>query len=218
MDVCLNPFAERMDALVARARRRRLSAVLVCGETNVRSLTDVACDNASGETVLLTDFRYVPAVRRTAPWLKVVDAGRDLTAKAAALAGSGACRIGYEGSIPTARFLRFKKMLPKATFVDVADEIAARVHKFAPEAIVLGNGTTSRSAEETLRTALPDVPIEIVDEYRTTDDAKIAYWKANPPKGWRRFIPTTMQVPPDPVDDYVAVILAQRFLTTEKKK
>ena len=99
----------------------------------------------------------------------------------------------------------------------LADEIAARAHKFAPEAIVLGNGTTSRSAEETLRTALPDVPIEIVDEYRTTDDAKIAYWKANPPKGWRRFIPTTMQVPPDPVDDYVAVILAQRYLRNRTK-
>ena len=35
--------------------------------------------------------------------------------------------------------------------------------------------------------------------------AKGEYWKANPPNGWRRLIPVTMQVPPVPVDDFVAV-------------
>ncbi len=92
------------------------------------------------------------------------------------------------------------------------DELTERVQKFRPERILLGNGTTSRTAEEDIRTAFPDIPVEIVDEYRTTDDAKIAYWKANPPTGWRRFFPTSMQVPPVPVDDFVAVILAQRYL------
>ncbi len=92
------------------------------------------------------------------------------------------------------------------------DELTERVQKFRPERILLGNGTTSHTAEEDIRTAFPDIPVEIVDEYRTTDDAKIAYWKANPPTGWRRFFPTSMQVPPVPVDDFVAVILAQRYL------
>ena len=96
--------------------------------------------------------------------------------------------------------------------VRLADELTARAMKFRPERILLGNGTTSRAAEETIRTALPDIPVEIVDEYRTTDDAKVAYWKAHPPTGWRRFLPTGMQVPPEPVDDFVAVILAQRYL------
>ena len=94
----------------------------------------------------------------------------------------------------------------------LADELTERAKKFRPELILLGNGTTSRTAEETIREAIPDVPVEIVDEYRTTDDARIAYWKANPPSGWRRFFPTSMQVPPAPVDDYVAVILARRYL------
>ncbi len=101
--------------------------------------------------------------------------------------------------------------------VQLADELAARANKFQPERILLGNGTTSHDAEETVRTALPDIPVEIVDEYRTTDDAKIAYWKAHPPTGWRRFIPTGMQVPPTPVDDFVAVILAQRYLANRQK-
>jgi hypothetical protein len=55
------------------------------------------------------------------------------------------------------------------------------------------------------------------DEYRTTELAKGEYWKANPPKGWRRLIPVTMQVPPVPVDDFVAVILARRFLPEEQQ-
>ena len=99
----------------------------------------------------------------------------------------------------------------------LADEMAERVRRFSPERILLGNGTTSRAAEATIRENLPDIPIEIVDEYRTTDDARRAYWKANPPTGWRRFFPTSMQVPPEPVDDYVAVLLAQRYLINRRK-
>ena len=94
----------------------------------------------------------------------------------------------------------------------LADELTARVNNFRPDRILLGNGTTSHAAEEKVRAAFPDLPVKIVDEYRTTDDAKIAYWKAHPPTGWRRFLPTSMQVPPVPVDDFVAVILAQRYL------
>ena len=106
------------------------------------------------------------------------------------------------------------RVLEQAVIATVllADEMTACVKEFRPERILLGNGTTSRTAEETIREAIPDVPVEIVDEYRTTDDARIAYWKANPPSGWRRFFPTSMQVPPAPVDDYVAVILARRYL------
>lgn len=98
----------------------------------------------------------------------------------------------------------------------LADELAARVKDFRPECILLGNGTTSHAAEETVRAALSDIPVKIVDEYRTTEDAKIAYWKAHPPTGWRRFLPTSMQVPPVPVDDFVAVILAQRYLANRQ--
>ena len=99
----------------------------------------------------------------------------------------------------------------------LADEMAERVRRFSPERILLGNGTTSRAAEATIRENLPDIPVEIVDEYRTTDDARCAYWKANPPTGWRRFFPTSMQVPPEPVDDYGAVLLAQRYLINRRK-
>lgn len=94
----------------------------------------------------------------------------------------------------------------------LAEEISVRGKEFSPALVVLGNGTTSAEAEAVICAALPEIPVEVVDEYRTTDDARIAYWKAHPPTGWRRFLPTGMQVPPTPVDDFVAVILAQRYL------
>lgn len=87
---------------------------------------------------------------------------------------------------------------------------AREEHGFA--VLVEGNGTTSREARARLQKALPDLCIEVVDEYRTTDLAKKAYWKAKPPRGWRRLLPVTMQVPPEPVDDFVAVILASRYI------
>ena len=77
---------------------------------------------------------------------------------------------------------------------------------------MLGNGTTSKEARRRIEEAVPDLCIVLVDEYRTTDMAKRAYWQARPPRGWRRLLPVSMLVPPEPVDDFVAVILARRFL------
>lgn len=76
--------------------------------------------------------------------------------------------------------------------------------------VIMGNGTTSADAKK--RVEALGVPVTLVDEYRTTDAAKCAYWEAHPPRGWRRLVPRGMLVPPVPVDDFVAVILAQRFL------
>ncbi|WP_028130346.1 resolvase [Selenomonas sp. AE3005] len=77
--------------------------------------------------------------------------------------------------------------------------------------LIMGNGTTSKEARQRL-SEVPALEILIRDEYRTTEMAKGEYWKANPPKGWRRLLPVTMQVPPVPVDDFVAVILGRRYL------
>ncbi len=82
--------------------------------------------------------------------------------------------------------------------------------------LIMGNGTTSKEARQKLA-AVPDIEILIRDEYRTTEMAKGEYWRAHPPTGWRRLLPVTMQVPPVPVDDFVAVILGRRFLQEEKE-
>lgn len=90
-------------------------------------------------------------------------------------------------------------------------EINAAKAEYGFSRLLIGNGTTSREAQGKLA-QISALEVIVRDEYRTTELAKKEYWLANPPKGWRRLIPVTMQVPPVPVDDFVAVILARRFL------
>ncbi len=83
--------------------------------------------------------------------------------------------------------------------------------------LVMGNGTTSKKAEATVRSVLPELNLAVVDEYRTTDAAKEEYWKMNPPTGWRKLIPRGMLVPTVPVDDLAALILARRYVVQNNK-
>ena len=91
-------------------------------------------------------------------------------------------------------------------------EIIDKYFEYAFTTLVLGNGTTSKEAKKRIEEAVPLLNVLLVDEYRTTDMAKRVYWQAHPPRGWRRLLPVTMLVPPEPVDDFVAIILARRFL------
>ena len=92
------------------------------------------------------------------------------------------------------------------------DEVCSAQQQYGFCRLIEGNGTTSTENGRRIQAALPDISLIIVDEYRTTELAKGEYWKAHPPKGWRRLLPLTMQVPPEPVDDFVAVILGRRYL------
>jgi RNase H-fold protein (predicted Holliday junction resolvase) len=76
--------------------------------------------------------------------------------------------------------------------------------------IALGQGTNA----DALRLALSSlgVPVRLVDERETTLRARALYFADHPPRGWRKLIPLGMQVPPRPIDDYAAVLIARRYL------
>jgi hypothetical protein len=90
-------------------------------------------------------------------------------------------------------------------------EQAAAVERFSM--IVIGSGTNSKEIIHLVREDLPSIGILVVDEKETTLQARERYWEYNPRRGWRRLLPATLQVPPEPVDDFVALILAERVLT-----
>jgi hypothetical protein len=75
----------------------------------------------------------------------------------------------------------------------------------------LGHATTSSTLQQELRTVLPEVELITVDETGSTLEARNLFWKEHRPRGWRRLVPLSLQVPPQPVDDFAAVVLAQRF-------
>ena len=78
--------------------------------------------------------------------------------------------------------------------------------------IIIGNATQSRPIVSRVRDHTPSVGILVVDERDTSQHARERYWEHHPRRGWRRLLPASLQVPPVPVDDFVAVILAERVL------
>ena len=78
--------------------------------------------------------------------------------------------------------------------------------------IIVGGGTSSHQAVRQIREKMPSMGILLVDEKNTSLQARERYWEKNPRRGWRRLLPATLQVPPEPVDDFVAYILAERVL------
>ena len=84
------------------------------------------------------------------------------------------------------------------------------------QAIVLGDGTNSEEHRQWIEKALPGIPLHIVDERYSTEEARDLYWELFPPKGWRRLIPLGLLTPPEPLDGYAAVVLIRRFLQQEQ--
>ena len=92
--------------------------------------------------------------------------------------------------------------------------LLARLRQLASErpiaAIALGHGTNAEPLREMLCELGP--PVRIVNEHETTLQARKLYFADHPPRGWRRLIPLGMQLPPRPIDDYAAILIARRFL------
>ena len=87
---------------------------------------------------------------------------------------------------------------------------AGRARQFPGARIVMGRGTGGREARRALRAAEID-PIAVPED-GTTLAARQRYFRDHPPRGWRRLLPISLQTPPVPVDDYAAVLIAERYL------
>lgn len=83
---------------------------------------------------------------------------------------------------------------------------------------ILGNGTTSKTMAAQLREAFPQLPLFMVNEYGSTQEAKKLYWQLYPPKGWKRLVPTALLDAPSAVDGLAAVVLVHRFLRDKNVK
>ena len=94
------------------------------------------------------------------------------------------------------------------------DLISGLINEFNVEVVVLGNGTCSKEIREFVETNFSEVHLEVVDETETSRFARESYLKENPPKGIGRLVPMGLRTPSEPYDDYVAVILAERYLKT----
>lgn len=96
---------------------------------------------------------------------------------------------------------------------DVSAHVLRHTEQVNVIAYALGDGTADDTVRQQLQRAGADVDrIVAVDEYKSSEVGRRAYWDEHPPRGWRRLLPVGLQVPPEPYDDHVAVELARRYL------
>jgi RNase H-fold protein (predicted Holliday junction resolvase) len=88
--------------------------------------------------------------------------------------------------------------------------VRALVQRHRAVGIVMGNRTGSSDCRSELARG-ESVPIVLVEEHGTTERARARYFEMNPPRGLAVLVPRGLRVPPRPVDDYAAVLLAEAY-------
>ena len=94
---------------------------------------------------------------------------------------------------------------------DLCATVRALEQQYRPLHILCGKGTGSKPLLRQLEAAGLGLTVTPVDESYTSEAARRRYVAENPPCGLERLLPRSLRTPSVPYDDYVAVILAERF-------
>lgn len=102
-----------------------------------------------------------------------------------------------------------------AMTADIEQELVDFVGKQELNDIVMGDGTHSRAIGQAVGKVFSTVPLSLVGEAHSTEEARSLYWQVHPPRGWRRLVPLGMLVPDEPLDAYAAVVQVRRWLAQQ---
>jgi RNase H-fold protein (predicted Holliday junction resolvase) len=97
-----------------------------------------------------------------------------------------------------------------APLADLTATLQALVAQFPIEMAAIGHGTNASVVSGEV--AALGIPYVLVDERETTLRARGRFFADHPPQGWRRLIPRGMLIPDRPIDDYAALLIAERYL------
>jgi len=81
---------------------------------------------------------------------------------------------------------------------------------FPIDMVAIGHGTNAGVVSQAVHDA--GLPFTFVDERETTLRARARFFADHPPRGWRRLVPRGMLLPDRPIDDYAALLIAERYL------
>jgi RNase H-fold protein (predicted Holliday junction resolvase) len=109
-----------------------------------------------------------------------------------------------------------RSVIPTESVITTLFKLAAE-HS-GTDIIIIGSGTGSRTLVHAIKASFPQMRIVLVDEKGTSLLARERYLKENPPAGWRRLLPSGMQIPKEPYDDYAALLLAERYLSNPSNR
>lgn len=94
-------------------------------------------------------------------------------------------------------------------------ELSAFAGKEQLAGIIMGDGTNSKAIGQAVSKVFTAVPLALVGEAHSTEEARSLYWQVNPPRGWRKLVPLGMLVPSEPLDAYAAVVQVKRWLALQ---
>jgi hypothetical protein len=120
--------------------------------------------------------------------------------------GRGKCGLAV---LTTEGRVLYQAVVPAA---EVGSAAAAAVAQHGAALLLLGDRTAGKEVRDRLIAAGVTLPPTLVDEHRSSEEGRRRYLLAHPARGWRRLLPLGLQTPPVPYDDYVAIILAERYL------
>ncbi len=101
---------------------------------------------------------------------------------------------------------------------DLARVVLGIVRERRPAAILVGDRTTGRAVAGEIEALEPGCPVRLVPEHNTTLRARERYFQDNPPTGWRRLVPRGLLLPPRPVDDYAALLMAEDYVAAKERE
>ena len=102
-----------------------------------------------------------------------------------------------------------------ASTSEMRQELADFVGNASVKAIIMGNGTNSKVIMNDVAAVFPQLPLHLIGEAHSTEEARSLYWQENPPTGWRRLVPLGMLVPDESLDAYAAVVQIRRWLKNQ---
>ena len=94
----------------------------------------------------------------------------------------------------------------------LALRVAHYIGRYGIQTLIMGDRTGAKDARASIRRAGLTLEIVFVDEHRSSELGRVRYLLAHPARGWQRLLPRGLRTPDQPYDDFVAVILAERYL------
>lgn len=99
-----------------------------------------------------------------------------------------------------------------ARLEDLAVTLDRMLATYEISIVAIGKGTNAGVVVQAVHAA--GAPYALVDERETTLRARGRFFRDHPPRGWRRLVPRGMLLPDRPVDDYAALLIAERYLSS----
>jgi len=98
----------------------------------------------------------------------------------------------------------------------IVETITDTLNIYKIDKIILGNGTNYKNIEESLKNHFSKLKIVLIEEKFSTLEARKKYFEAHPPRGIFKLVPLSLRVPPCRYDDFVAVLLAEKYFRNSR--